>query len=453
MEELLKNICFFLNTFFNRSFSFILIFFCFPLVVFSQSIEITSSPNPVGSGARAVGMGGAFISIADDATAASWNPAGLIQLEKPEFSFVGNFFSNIEDNLFLVDSEASGQQSVSDWHINYMSVTHPLVLFNRNMVVSVSYQHLYNFSREWDFPFTLNTETTSNPLNIHIKNSGDLSALGLAWCIQATPDISFGVTLNIWDRWPGKNDWEEIYKDFGIGTHTITSQKFVRDYYSKYKFMFQGVNANIGLLWEISKTLKLGLVVKTPFNAEIIRNSVYRSSITFPDYPDANYTDYNKYTTKETMKMPLSWGFGISKRFTKNIVLALDVYRTEWQEFVYIDSQGIERSPISGLKINESDVNATHQVRVGMEYRVNRNDYIIPLRTGIFYDPAPAEGNSDDYYGFSIGTGFNTKRYSFDVAYQLRIGNDVGDSLLKSFGFSQDIFESQFLLSVIYYFQ
>ncbi|MCJ7810524.1 MAG: hypothetical protein MUP26_09715, partial [Desulfobulbaceae bacterium] len=43
-------------------------------------MEIPSSPNPVGSGARALGMGGAFIAIADDATAASWNPAGLIQL-------------------------------------------------------------------------------------------------------------------------------------------------------------------------------------------------------------------------------------------------------------------------------------------------------------------------------------------------------------------------------------
>ena len=36
-------------------------------------------------------MGGAFIGIADDATAASWNPAGLIQLEKPELSIVGAY--------------------------------------------------------------------------------------------------------------------------------------------------------------------------------------------------------------------------------------------------------------------------------------------------------------------------------------------------------------------------
>ncbi len=50
----------------------------------TQQVRISSSPNPVGSGARAVGMGSAFIAIADDATAASWNPGGLIQLERPE---------------------------------------------------------------------------------------------------------------------------------------------------------------------------------------------------------------------------------------------------------------------------------------------------------------------------------------------------------------------------------
>ncbi len=42
----------------------------------------------IGSGSRAMGMGGAFIAVADDATAASWNPAGLAVLEKPEASVV-----------------------------------------------------------------------------------------------------------------------------------------------------------------------------------------------------------------------------------------------------------------------------------------------------------------------------------------------------------------------------
>ncbi len=39
-----------------------------------------------GVGARALGMGSAFVSIADDATAAYWNPAGLAMVKKRAFS-------------------------------------------------------------------------------------------------------------------------------------------------------------------------------------------------------------------------------------------------------------------------------------------------------------------------------------------------------------------------------
>src|SRR4029453_506818 len=37
-------------------------------------------------GARALGMGGAFVAVADDATAVVANPAGLTLLQRPEIS-------------------------------------------------------------------------------------------------------------------------------------------------------------------------------------------------------------------------------------------------------------------------------------------------------------------------------------------------------------------------------
>ena len=43
----------------------------------------------IGIGARALGMGGAFVSVADDASAAYWNPAGLVQLEEREAMLMG----------------------------------------------------------------------------------------------------------------------------------------------------------------------------------------------------------------------------------------------------------------------------------------------------------------------------------------------------------------------------
>ena len=54
---------------------------------------IPPTPDPVGAGARAAGMSNAFIAIADDATAASWNPASLVQLERPEIAIVGSLLT------------------------------------------------------------------------------------------------------------------------------------------------------------------------------------------------------------------------------------------------------------------------------------------------------------------------------------------------------------------------
>ena len=41
-----------------------------------------------GVGARALGMGSSFVSVADDATAAYWNPAGLVQIERRAFAMM-----------------------------------------------------------------------------------------------------------------------------------------------------------------------------------------------------------------------------------------------------------------------------------------------------------------------------------------------------------------------------
>jgi hypothetical protein len=47
-----------------------------------QNVVLRNSFNPVGAGARGLGMGGAFTAVADDGSAASFNPAGLSQLRR-----------------------------------------------------------------------------------------------------------------------------------------------------------------------------------------------------------------------------------------------------------------------------------------------------------------------------------------------------------------------------------
>ena len=50
----------------------------------SYSCEFLS----IGSGARASGLSGAFVAVADDSTAAYWNPAGLCQIKKRELTLM-----------------------------------------------------------------------------------------------------------------------------------------------------------------------------------------------------------------------------------------------------------------------------------------------------------------------------------------------------------------------------
>ncbi|MCP4349627.1 MAG: hypothetical protein GY795_29450 [Desulfobacterales bacterium] len=112
--------------------------------------ENISSFNPVGSGARALGMGGAYIAVADDATAASWNPGGLIQLDLPEIAVTGAVPHRIEDNMFGKHPESNGNQTVSDENINYLSAAYPFKLWDYNMIVSLNYQHLFDLNRQWN---------------------------------------------------------------------------------------------------------------------------------------------------------------------------------------------------------------------------------------------------------------------------------------------------------------
>ena len=153
--------------------------FIVPWVEAQTRIDIPSSFNPVGSGARALGMGGSFIAVADDATAASWNPGGLIQLERPEMSIVVAGFLRTEDLEFGVDPWASGHQTVKELRCNYMSAAYPFTLFGSNMIVSINYQNLYDLTREWNFPLNTSEGALNVSQRIDYENQGTLSAYGL----------------------------------------------------------------------------------------------------------------------------------------------------------------------------------------------------------------------------------------------------------------------------------
>lgn len=115
---------------------------------------IFSAPLPSGSGARALGLAGAFTAVADDATAASWNPGGLTQLERPEASLV--YRSSREHDTHRVDSQTMrvGSDSYDSYGLNYFSGVLPFEVAKRNFVVSINYQEAYDFAQRFTADFT-----------------------------------------------------------------------------------------------------------------------------------------------------------------------------------------------------------------------------------------------------------------------------------------------------------
>ena len=410
----------------------------------NQNVGIASSPNPVGSGARAVGMSGAFIGVADDATAASWNPAGLIQLETAELSVVGAYTSGNREFSSKSHPEINHDSEADDNTLNYISGSYPFNLLNRNMVISINYQRLYEFQREMDYRFDFVEEPIFQSTITRYSQDGYLSALGLAYAIETTPWLSFGITLNLWtdDLW-WRNGWSESYifnRETTIGNTTIVSDITISDDYSD----FSGENVNLGVLWDINRYLTMGAVIKTPFTASL--QHVYTDS----RLPAS-------ITEKIELDMPMSYGIGTAIRFSDKLTIDLDVYRTEWSKYILTDSQGNKFCPIDGRPENESDVKDTTQVRAGGEYLIINpsKNLVIPLRAGIFYDPEPSQGSPEDFYGMTLGSGIGFKRFILDFAYELRWAQSIDSSSLIGTGNGDalaDVMQHTLLASVIWHF-
>ena len=419
-----------------------------------------STPNPVGSGARAVGMGGAFIAVADDATAASWNPAGLTQLKKPEISFALSYFSRRDDFSSADHPETEGVQKSLSKDLNYLSVAYPFQLLERNMIVSLNYQLLYEFDRD----ISTDINTSLAPLSwqakrkVDFRQSGTLRTLSPAYAIEITPDFSLGATFNIWtDNLFWSNGWESdttingLYYQGGMlkgrGNLVRTDKTKDEDRY----YGFSGFNMHLGFLWNATRFLTLGGVVKTPFTADIKHERVVTNSRRVPG--SILPTSRLRVDEDVELDMPLSYGLGAAFRLSDELTVSLDVYRTEWDHFRLEDGQGNHLSPITLKPSHKSPIEETTQVRMGAEYLFIFTKTVIPVRAGVFYDPEPSEKNPQDFWGVALGTGVSIGDLIFDCAYQFRYGkNAEGDVFLDLPKTNADVEQHLFMVSMIYHF-
>jgi len=415
--------------------------------------DITVTPKPVGSGARALGQS-AFIAVADDATAASWNPAGLIQLERPEFSFVAARLKSIYDFDSHDPDVMIGSESWSDSEVNFASVTFPFNLWGRNIVASLNYHQVYDFGLEASFGMIGRGVAGSViPMKINVEAEGAVAATSLAFGFAVTPSLSLGMAANRYgDRIGHSTSWEVTTEATGKGmVRGVLPVRF--DYEATEEFDdFEAMNYTLGLLWDLwereGQRLTVGVVYHTPYTASVDVTTRIRTVTTVP-----GVTTTEEYVTEEDLDIdfPCSLGAGLNFRFSDAWSMACDVQWTDWSEFEQEGESGERASPIGGGPTGELD--DTIAVRLGTERLFFLRDSVVALRAGVFRDPRPAVGDPMVIYGYSLGTGLSTGRFSIDFAYQFRHGQDVSSrnlGLLDGASFSVD--EHWFISSIILYF-
>jgi hypothetical protein len=395
----------------------------------------------VGSGARAYGMGGAFLARADDATAASWNPAGLSYLRRPELSLVGarNSFSSEEFRpaTEFVETE-TGAGRIAD----FVAATYPVTLGPVSGAAQVSYQRVVNFTAD---------RIAENPDVITSSEStGGFDVVALGTGLRVFNSLRLGGTLNRWFN----GYTQEIIREPRVGR---TRGRV--DQVSEYEL--SGWNANVGVIWQPVESLNLGVVGKTPFSADM---TLRRERTDFS--PSSSTFTRNSAGPRDNVRLDLpgALGVGVSWRPVGQLTLSADYTRTFWsrariRNFFTLAPTPEGEEPIAPE--DSGDVFAllpyptftlkafdAEQVRAGVEYVLIHDRVRWPIRAGYFTNRqtfTAAKGAPPWFNSATLGLGMGVGPLMLDVAFVYETRDYVDPSL-----FEQSLTARRVLVSLIY---
>ena len=377
------------------------------------------SLNRPGSGARAAGMGNAFIAVADDGTAASWNPAGLSQLRKPEFSLVhttGHRSLSFEgyrtrDESAAFTTLATGN-TVAD--LEFASAAVPFSVAGRPVTVQVGWRRLYQLTSR------MQGDTRRVPLSsgarpesvIRLDNAtdGKIDVWSLAGAVRFTSRLSLGFSL---DHYGG--EWEDRIngsEDPGVLGPTDLVSSVISN-------SVTGNSLGLGLLLAYP-SFRVGLVYHGALESDYEVSQSTRSSLTEP---------FDASIGPVALHFPRSIGLGVAWRPKPLLQLAMDFTYDEWTQFLVEspESPGVAVSGFDNLPPELSATRDTVTVNAGMEKLFPVSGRYVPLRLGASLEPQggrdPLLRDGLDYLILAAGTGLNTNSFKLDLAVEYRWGS------------------------------
>jgi|GEM_PF-3323663 len=404
----------------KKLFLLFMFLFAFVLTINAQILLETQFSGPLGSGARAMGMGGAFIAIADDATATTWNPGGLGQIENVEITAVGSHYSFSRHDpavsqvyYFAGASYRSGSSNSYDL-LGITVPIRPLPETDFKLVLQYSYQRFIDFNLKSGtnaIPFQnvfFHPETGHRIMEFgYIYNDeefeGGLDGHSIGVGMSLTSWLNLGVTANFWTNGFSGSTYIEAYF---TGEDLVTGKRyegFLQEVHIN-EGNFRGTSFNLGALINVTDSFNIGLVYKGDFT----------------------FTDEDKHGNKKgEVHYPRSVGLGAAYRPIDNLTLAVDYTTTEWSEGKAIYGGEEKFFPRQDL---EYTTNAefpsemqhdTSQWRFGAEYVFISDDLLIPLRCGAYFDKqyfADANDNIPVYLGLTAGAGIVWEGFVIDMA-------------------------------------
>ncbi len=165
----------------------------------SQSLTdgIRLGTEPIGTGARAIAMGGAAIANANDFSTLDWNPAALTLITYTEFTLSGLFKTHHSTASFL---GTSADQSLTNFDLGSLGYITPIETNRGHLAFGISYDRVRDYHSTYSFS-AVNPKSSLLDTKGFVNDQGNSFGLStqnyqnylfdnnLAWSLFLTHDV------------------------------------------------------------------------------------------------------------------------------------------------------------------------------------------------------------------------------------------------------------------------
>jgi long-subunit fatty acid transport protein len=397
--------------------------------------------NLANPGARSMGMGGAFLGLADDATAAYTNPAGLTQLVTPEVSIEGR---HTDYSLPYVNGGSSSvnpfngsglHTSDADSSVNnlsFVSIVYPhdrwsfafyrdeLVRFHNDFSTVLSGESVAGFTGDsncgaGNSPCSYTTFPRTAHANLKIVD------YGLSAAFKAGDSVSLGLGLSYYDfnidtsitRGNAENTFSGVPAGFPLNQEAQHGSD-------------NDVGVNLGARFVLGEHWSAGITYRRgpKFTYEATRASVADVVNNGDGTFTATSIEPNVLTDLKNVqfKVPDEFGAGLSWHPTEALVINFDADYIQYSQLTHGMQSVFE---IDATTVSHLSVPNGTEVHLGGEYTFTQMAHPFSLRAGVWHDPRHSiefKGDpGNDPSGASLATLFHGGQGS-QTHYALGLG-------------------------------